>query len=492
MNPAPETPTLRAGRMLLAGLVWAHRWSGVIACLLFAVWFATGAVMVFKPFPSLSAGVRAARSEMIDLTKVTVTPGEALAAADGATGLRLISRAGRPVYVVAMPDGPPQVIAADGGVGAAKITADEALLIAEAFEGRAARIAFGPVVDDQWTVHQAMDPLRPFYRVRFDDGEDLYISARTGEAAQRTGRAERAWNYGGAVLHWIYMTPLRRHWAAWDQTVWWISLGCVFVAAAGVALGVIRSTQSLRRRGLWSPFRGWMQWHHLLGFCGGVLAFTWIVSGWLSMDHGRLFSTSDVPQQTVTQAAGLGIAPAATAFSVTDLDGLAGSSRIEFGAVAGQPLASGFGVQQAVLLQGPGGLVQADRIPGSVIAKAVQAAWPDTRATIAPSPADDFYRVAEELSDDAVLAVREDGSGLRLYIDPQRGALLAQVDRSRAAYAWWYYALHTFKLPAVTGTPGLWTVAISLPLLLGFGFSVTGVVIGWRRLVIAARSTGGS
>ena len=65
---------------------------------------------------------------------------------------------------------------------------------------------------DQWIVHQRFDPYRPFYRVRLNDDAttDLYVSARTGEVLQRTRFSERAWNWSGAVIHWIYFTPLRK------------------------------------------------------------------------------------------------------------------------------------------------------------------------------------------------------------------------------------------------------------------------------------------
>ena len=35
-------------------LTWFHRWAGVALCLLFAIWFASGAVLHFVSFPSLS------------------------------------------------------------------------------------------------------------------------------------------------------------------------------------------------------------------------------------------------------------------------------------------------------------------------------------------------------------------------------------------------------------------------------------------------------
>jgi hypothetical protein len=39
---------------MMRALILLHRWLGVAFCLLFAMWFATGMVMHFVPFPALS------------------------------------------------------------------------------------------------------------------------------------------------------------------------------------------------------------------------------------------------------------------------------------------------------------------------------------------------------------------------------------------------------------------------------------------------------
>jgi hypothetical protein len=42
-------------------------------------------------------------------------------------------------------------------------------------------------------------------------GTCLYVSLRSGEVIQRTVRVERAWNWVGAIVHWINPTLLRKH-----------------------------------------------------------------------------------------------------------------------------------------------------------------------------------------------------------------------------------------------------------------------------------------
>ena len=68
------------------------------------------------------------------------------------------------------------------------------------------------------------------------------------------------------------------------------------------------------------------------------------------------------------------------------------------------------------------------------------------------------------------------------HLDGANGAMLEKLDPSRRAYRWAYSALHTLDFPALSGRPLLRTVLIVT--LCGFGlvFSLTTIVIGWRRL----------
>ncbi|MEH2534288.1 hypothetical protein V1277_006416 [Bradyrhizobium sp. AZCC 1588] len=87
---------------MMGGIVLLHRWLGVAFCLLFAMWFATGIVMYFVPFPSLSEAERFAGLAPVDSTRVTISPSDAVRASgiEDAARVRLIQRSDGPVYVV--------------------------------------------------------------------------------------------------------------------------------------------------------------------------------------------------------------------------------------------------------------------------------------------------------------------------------------------------------------------------------------------------------
>jgi hypothetical protein len=72
-------------------------------------------------------------------------------------------------------------------------------------------------------------------------------------------------------------------------------------------------------------------------------------------------------------------------------------------------------------------------------------------------------------------------------IDGAGGAVLEKLDASQRAYRWLFGGLHTLNFPGLTGRPLLRTAVIVILCGFGFSFSLTGVVIAWRRLLSCLR-----
>ncbi len=472
---------------MLKALAWFHRWVGVALCLMFAVWFATGAVMVFVAFPSLPEDVRAARSDLIDPTQVRIDPAHAAALLGQSSGVRLVSRAGAAAYV-GKQDGRFVAISAVNGRLLPPIAAAQARTIAERFGRTSAVSVAGPLDYDQWVVHQQFDPSRPLYRVRLADLQrtELYVSARTGQVLQQTQGVERAANWVGSVTHWIYFVPLRRTFAAWDWTVWLLSLVGLASVTAGIWLGVTRTTKKLRsKRPEISPFRGLLRWHHVIGLAAGGFVLFWIVSGWLSMDHGRLFSEGQataLAEHAYEQGTPAAHAPPLTAAEVQTL--AARASSVSFDRVDGCEVAAATGpAAPRVIAACPAGRVTGQRIPRAAILSAIASAWPLERVESLTAVREDSpYAKAESLPNGVLEAKLTGPRTLRLFIDPVSGKLLVVMDRSREAYAWFYYMLHTYNYPGLSDRPALRIAILLVPLSLGFTFSITGVLVGVRRL----------
>ncbi len=468
-------------------LAWFHRWAGVALCLLFAVWFASGAVLHFVGFPALSAHDRHQGSTDLDFQQVALSPSEALGRVPGARDLRLLERAGHAAYLLQTSTGEWAAVSAQSGALLTDVTVTEARSIAASFGSAAVVATVGPFSYDQWIVHQHFDPFRPFYRIRLDDAAqtDLYVSARTGEVLQRTRFTERAWNWVGAVVHWIYFTPLRRSWSAWNQVVWWVSLVALISIVAGTWLGIIRmlANRAAGRAGL-SPFRGWMRWHHLIGLFASVIVITWMLSGWLSMDHGRVFSMGHASDAQESQLSGITTRDAAQAASIESLRRIAPAAEIALNAINGQAFLTAYesrsGTSRVVFLDDLANVLP--HIPNSVMLEGVRRVWPDATAAMAQAGADGLYRHAESAGEDADGFVADHGAAVRAYVDRLSGRFLVVMDLSRRSYAWIYYGLHTLEFPGLIEHPALRTFLVLFLLALGFLSSATGVVLSVKRL----------
>jgi hypothetical protein len=60
--------------MALRALIVLHRWIGVVLCILFALWYASGIGMMYWGMPSVTTSDRLARAAAIDPTRVLLSP----------------------------------------------------------------------------------------------------------------------------------------------------------------------------------------------------------------------------------------------------------------------------------------------------------------------------------------------------------------------------------------------------------------------------------
>lgn len=449
-------------------LISVHRWLGIGLCLFFAMWFASGMVMMYVPFPSLSEQARLSFLTPINTAEIRIEPIAALSrcTAGELAGFRLLSIDNRPAFVCHFAAMPVSAVFADDG--------SEVSLDGVAFAG-----FNGPFDYDQWIVHQQFDPYRPFFRQDLNDaaGTQLYLSSLTGEVLQRTTRPQRVWNYFGAVVHWIYPTILRKDWALWDKTVWWLALAGITGVSIGLYLGVTALIRSRRSsRGGFSPFRSWMRWHHILGLFTGLFVLSWIFSGWLSMDHGRLFSTPDPSLAQVAAFRGKSINELASELSIAELQALPSAKEISFHAVAGQVILS------RKEGENPNGQTP---ITEAMLRAGIELAWPNSDITaISTVPENDLYTNLREgaLPMGTFRIELDDDSATWIHVDSLNGEIVSTIDRSRRMYRWLYNGLHSLDLPGLIDNKPLWTVVMTALLASGLIFSITGIVVAFRHL----------
>ncbi|QEE39545.1 MULTISPECIES: PepSY domain-containing protein [unclassified Methylobacterium] len=474
----------RVGKAARRGLLLFHRWAGIATALFFAMWIGSGLVMLYVPFPALTAAERLARLAPIVWETVAVPPDAALAAGDLAgvpAAFALEMRGDEPVYRITGRDGGRATVSGRTGARLGPVGAEAALRLA-AGDRPDARV--DPVERDQWTVTARYDPLRPFHKVVFDDpeGTELYVSAVTGEIALDTTRFERAWNWLGSVPHWIYLTPLRARAELWRTVLLWLSGFAALGAVSGLVVGIWRLR--LRRRyahGAVTPYRGLARWHHLFGLAGGLGLGAFILSGWISMNPNSWFASSAPPTALRSAYAGT---PGPLGLDVGRLRDLAGpdTRSLRFTTVGGRwwVVAEAADGPRAVAPDGGPGpdatalaAAAADAIPmghlrAAGLLGAYDAYWYPHGVDPRPLP---------------VLRLRfDDPDATWLHIDPRDGTILQRLDRSGRINRWLFDAPHRLDFPFLSGRAALRDAAQWLLNLLAAGIAVTGIVAGWRRL----------
>ena len=88
-------------KRFMSALIVVHRYVGLVFCLVFLIWFASGIVMIYKRMPEFSAAERLQRLPALDAAAVKLTPAQAFEAA-GLQGMPqrvlLTSFRSRPIY----------------------------------------------------------------------------------------------------------------------------------------------------------------------------------------------------------------------------------------------------------------------------------------------------------------------------------------------------------------------------------------------------------
>ncbi|OPY98312.1 hypothetical protein A5906_32295 [Bradyrhizobium sacchari] len=473
---------------MMGAVVLLHRWLGIAFCLLFAMWFASGIVMHFVPFPSQTEAERFAGLAPVDRGEALTGVADAVVASGitDATRVRLIQRSDGPVYVVSGPSHFGAVRATDGQDASVR-SPDVAGAIAGAYArhrrldaARATVVAYADY--DQWSVPNGFDRHRPLFRVALGDtaGTEVYVSSRTGEVVLDTTRSERGWNLVGSVVHWIYPTVLRSDWALWDRVVWTLSLLALMSALLGAVLGIVRV--KMRGRRLSSPYRGWHALHHIVGLVATVFVLTWIFSGWLSMDHGRLFSRG---QLTSAEAGVIDAPPEWTTAPSPDRKPLSASAReVEWFAFDGHVnRRERTSLDKQVVLRPDGG--ESEGLGAQAIASMMTKLATGCAAPLVLADNED-YPAQSAVPGAPVYRAR--CGDVWFDIDSADGRVLQRLDASRRAYRWAYSALHTLDFPMLNAHPRLRDVLVVGLCALGLVFSITGIVIGWRRLRLSFAS----
>lgn len=481
-----------------------HRWTGVAACVLMALWVFSGVVMLFVGYPKLLPTEHLQALPSLSTNQTYLSVEAVLKQSQSAAKVQqimLTTIAGRPSYRLQEADGTLRVI--DASKGAAAPAPDDltALRSAQAFLAGAHGVVQGRTQDDRWTHSALLNPHRPLIKVLMNDSAStlLYISSTTGEVVMDVPRHQRYWNYVGAWLHWVYMFREGPKDPVWSWLVIGLSALGTVSAVAGAFVGIWRWRFNGRyKSGAKTPYREFqMRLHHITGLVFGVMMICWIFSGLMSMNPLGIFSPQGTrPDLRAYQHAGIGNNPsrlttkeALTLLSAEGFD----TREVEWKVLDGHPYLLAFnGVGETRILPANLAIPQVDReFERSKLEQAAKKLLPFAiHSTTLLSEYDAYYYRRGDASmysaaarDLPVLRMQfEDPGNTVVYISPASSDVVLSLDRTQRTGRWLFNFLHSWDLP--------WMLRHSWPrdailVLLSIGaffLALTGIVLGYRRL----------
>jgi hypothetical protein len=514
---------IRPAAALKRSLIFVHRWLGVALSVIFLLWFVSGIVMMYWTYPAVTPSDRLERAPVLDATAITASAAQASAVLgrDAPPAQMTIgSFDGRPVYRFGDGGrggggrgGPSTLVFAD--TGTEHLEVDDAMIdrAAATWAGRPVAEAKKEWVEeiDQWTVGGLRSQL-PLHKYSWPDGQHVYVNGDSAEVVQYTTTASRFWAYLGAIPHWLYFTPLRRHQEVWFPFVVWSSLIGTIAALMGVVIAAWMYSPRQRYRHAGAPtsipYVGWKRWHTIVGLIFGLVTTTWAFSGLLSM--GPFPIMQRLTDLTVPAAPGgpgggrggrdggrgaaLGSAVRGAALPLTEYDAKPpaaaitalpgfGVKQLEYSSFAGQPLyvaTNGVGQTRIVPIHGA---PRAAFDAGDLVRRIRDAAGDNLAELRIIDQYDAYYRDRLRERPLPVIYVRiTDAVGTRYYVDPKTATVVGTYNARNWVNRWLYNGLHSLDFPWLYNYRPLWDIVVISLMLGGTALCVTSLVLTWRVL----------
>ncbi|WP_394841769.1 hypothetical protein LZC95_32420 [Pendulispora brunnea] len=472
---------------MIRWLARVHRWLGVPMALLVLVWFVSGIVMALGGgFPEVTERDRLERGGPL-----AFLPDAALAFPadiEVAGAVRIVPRLGKPTWEIESARGLVQYDAASGVRLPAPSYAD-ARALARQWLGTELEVAAMVHAPDTWTPRAEAQGWLPMLHAAAPDGSEVYVSLAKGRVVQHSTARARLLAWLGAIPHWVYFVPLRRHAALWKWLVIALSTLGACAALSGITLGVLRAYRHWARHGRFGPFRkSAFAWHHGAGLTMGALVFTWLVSGALSLDPFALDAHGSPRAVDRERARGGRFEPRAFVRSVRDAADACSPHLVvrslELVQIAGEPFyVCRESPVRAMALSASREDPPLTRLPAPWLEREIAAITLDGATRVTELEVPDAYYYPTHFNPDLPFPVLKVESGPVVhYIDETTGRILRRHDATSRTYRWLYHGFHSLDLPSLLARPRLWYAVIIVLSILGAVVAATATWLAILRV----------
>jgi uncharacterized iron-regulated membrane protein len=268
-------------------LIYSHRWLGIGITVMFLLWTLSGVVLMYYGHPQITSGERLLRLESINLSNAIVTPAEAAAKAHiKPSRVRLSMYNGRPLYRLTRNSiGNWRAVYADTGEVLPDMGREQAMQWMKQFAPEySSTMTYDAYLKspDELTRIPTLAGYAPMHRIAMNDaaGTEYYVSEKSSDIIQKTDRRGRILAFSGYIIHNLFFFRQRTWWTPFLDFIAWTAMLMV-VTGAVVGIWRVALKPRFRHKGVlsYTPYSGWMKWHHYAGLIFGLFSISWILSG---------------------------------------------------------------------------------------------------------------------------------------------------------------------------------------------------------------------
>lgn len=480
-------------KQMLKFLFKIHKYVGGFIAIFFLMWFVTGMILVYHPYPRISEKMINARMETIgnaslpDVTSIVARTDGKLEA------LSIRQFQGQTLFEVKAGK-KKQTVVADTLQDQQVKSVTFATVEAEALKWCDAPVLRVDTLHEreQWVLYSRYDRAMPLYKFYFDDEQktELFISGKDGSPQQVTSRKERFWAWIGAIPHKLYFPYIRKDVDRWKA--WIVASGtiCLVAALSGFLLGICLLVNRYRQKNrLEIPYkRGWKRWHYVSGLVFGVFLIWWAISG--------IFSMSRVPQWLVptkaefsfnkTRLWGKGMMPLeAYQLDYRKLQEFYPELKVvEWVRFADIPAYRVIEGENERYIDASGTEIVPMNVPKKTIEDGFRKIHgEDAKMTITLLESyDNYYLNFRRTMELPVYKVELDDEDHNLYYVNPRDGYIRYLNKNKIVDKWLFSAIHYLNIGWLVNRSALWTFCLWF-LCIGCGFvCLTGVVLGVKSL----------
>jgi len=350
--------------------------------------------------------------------------------------------------------------------------------------------------NDIWIPWKKYKSHFPVYIFNMEGKEEyrIYVSSKTGEVIQETNRTKRLLTWIGAIPHYAWYRYLQLKNNNWKTFTIILSIAGCLMCLSGLIIGIFRSLKSNKRnKPKLSPYKKkWWKWHHISGLLFGIFAFSFILSG--------LISVSGVPNWLVAKEQksfrktwnqnnyNSEIYKDYIALLGQDFSQSKGIKRIEFRTIIGKPFLFKYTnsdiVPEVYTLKSEQ-LIKKESFSEPETRQYAKTCFDSLSFTLEKQKLYDNYYMPYSMGKRDLPVYKlsfNNKSNTTLYISVRSGEALCELNNNSRAKRWLYRGLHSFNTLWLKNNDIVRKVLITFISLGGLCLSLSGFILSIKKI----------